>query len=126
ERGERVLERDRQIDRLVGEAFELAQPKADVVRRRAAAGAELGVLAQRVQRVTAEADGEHFERHVELAVAAALAAALLDDLEDLGGCARDGSPRFLEVGRIHAIAGGPRGEERAPEAQRERAGAALD
>ena len=64
ERAQRALERGGRSREPSREAVELAKPEARVVRRRAAAGAEVVVLAARVERVAAEPDREHLEGEV--------------------------------------------------------------
>src|SRR5690606_30752012 len=101
------------------------QPTAGLVRGWPSARAELGVLAARVERVAAELDGAHLERDAARLVGAG-AAALADEIEDLRRRAGRQLPRLLEDGRLEALSARARGEERAPEPQRERACAAFE
>jgi hypothetical protein len=126
ERAQRALERRRQLARAVDEALQLAQPETRVVRGRAAPVAEVGVRSARVERVAAETDREHLEREVGVDVTGRVLPALLHEVEDLLGCAREEPPRLLEIGLLDVDAGGTRREERAPQPQRERATAAFE
>src|SRR5690606_10980913 len=66
------------------------------------------------------------EHRVDLRIALALSAPLLDDVEELRGRARDDRPGLLEVRLLERLAARPRLEQRPPEAKRERARAALE
>ena len=123
---EGVLEGGRELPRSVVETVDLAEPEAGLVRRRAAPGPEVSVLAAGVQRVAAEADREDLQRQVVGVVPLLGAPSLLHEVEELGRGARDGLPRLLEVGLLHGDAARARGQQRGPEAERERARAALD
>src|SRR5690606_695302 len=80
---ERALERRRQLARAIGEAFDLAEKEAGAVRRGPGPGAEILLAAAGVEGVAAEPDREHLEHRVDLRIALALSAPLLDDVEEL-------------------------------------------
>ena len=127
ERAQRALQRRRKLARAVGEALELAQPETRVVRGRSATGTEVGVRTARVERVAAEPDREHLEREIGARCRAPRRCRRSFTRSRISAGARAMSlPGLLEVGLLDVIAGRTRREERAPEAQREGARAALE
>lgn len=96
------------------------------MRHGAQAVAQIGVEPAGIERVAAEADGQDLERDVHLEIGALHLPALLHQIEQLGRRLGDRAPGLGEIGLLQWIAGRPGREQGAPQAQRQRSGAALE
>jgi hypothetical protein len=93
------------------------------VRGRARTRGQVRLVTAGIERVAAELEREHLQRHVDVEVFALILAALADELEQLGRHLGQQLARLLQVGRLDRLAGGPRGQQRGPQPQGEGPGA---